>query len=118
MKKIKFLIIFVLMLFVFTGTYCVFTKSVTKTGTIETKELSAVFLNNNDFLTKIQVLDSSITSVDKTTDLYRVTTLPTVTLTDDNKVSTNASSMPIYAWIDNNTIYYYTGAVTIDLNNN
>ena len=118
MKKYKKLFIFVLMLFVFTGTYCVFTKTVTKTGSIETKELSAVFLDNNDFLTKIQVLDSSITSVDKTTDLYRVTTLPTVTLTSDNLVSTTTSSMPIYAWVDNNTIYYYTGATNIDLNNN
>ena len=57
----------------FTGTYCVFTKSITKTGSIETVETSAVFLDNTDFLTKIQVLDPTITTVDKTTDLNRVT---------------------------------------------
>jgi hypothetical protein len=76
------------------------------------------FLNNSDFLAKIQVLDSTITSVDKTTDLTQLTTIPTVNLTDENIVSTNDSSMPTYLWIDGGTIYYFTGATVIDLNNN
>jgi len=118
MKKTKYLIILILLLSIFVPTYAVFTDGTTLNGSIQTKELSAVFLDNNDFLTQIQVLDSSITSIDKTTDLNRVTTVPTVTLTSDNLVSTSTSSMPIYAWVDNNTIYYYTGATNIDLNNN
>ena len=75
-------------------------------------------VNNNDFLTKIQVLDSSITSIDKTTDLNRVTTFPSQTFTSDNLFSTTESKMPIYVWIENNTINYYSGATNIDLNNN
>ena len=107
MKKTKYLIILILLLSIFVPTYAVFTDGTTLNGSIQTKELSAVFLDNNDFLTQIQVLDSSITSIDKTTDLNRVTTVPTVTLNSDNLVSTTTSSMPIYAWVDNNTIYYY-----------
>lgn len=118
MKKIKLLIALVMFFALFTGTYCVFTKTITKTGSIETVESSAVFLDNNDFLTKIQVLDPTITTIDKTTDLNRVTTLPTVTFTSDNLFSTQESKMPIYVWIDNNTINYYSGATNIDLNNN
>lgn len=117
MKKFKLLIVLVMFFALFTGTYCLFTKSVTKTGSIETVETTAVFLDNTNFLTKIQLLDSSITTVDKTNDLNRVTTLPTVTFTSDNLFSDQSSSMPIYVWIDNGTIYYYTGATTVDLNN-
>ena len=118
MKKYMLLILPILLLTIFTSTYCVFTKSVSKTGSITTVESSAEFLDNNDFLTKIQVLDSSITSVDKTTDLNRSTSIPSVTFTSDNVFSTTTSKMPIYVWIDNNTIYYYTGADNVDLNNN
>ena len=118
MKKYMLLILPILLLTVFTSTYCVFTKSVSKTGSITTVESSATFLDNNDFLTKIQVLDSSITSVDKTSDLNRYTSIPNVTFTSDNLFSTTTSKMPIYVWIENNNIYYYTAADNIDLNNN
>lgn len=118
MKKFKLLIIPIMLLFMFSTTYCVFTKSVTKTGSITTKALSATFVDNTEFLDKIQVLDSSITTVDKTNDLNRVTTLPTITFTSDNLFSDQSSSLPIYVWIDNGTINYYTGATTVDLNNN
>ena len=118
MKKFKLLLILIMFCALFTGTYCVFTKSVTKTGSIETVESSATFLDNTDFLTKIQVLDPTITTVDKTNDLNRVTTLPSVTFTSDNLFSTQESKMPIYVWIDNNVINYYSGADNIDLNNN
>lgn len=116
--RLKYIIIAILFMAITTNTFCAFIKSVEKTGTIQTKELSTKFLNNSEFLAKIQVLDSTITSVDKTTDLTQVTTIPTVTLTDENIVSTSDSSMPIYLWIDGGTIYYFTGATTIDLNNN
>ena len=118
MKRFKLLIIPLLLLCTFTGTYCIFTKNVTKTGTIQTVETSAIFLDNTNFLTKIQLLDSSITTVDKTNDLNRVTTLPNVNFTSDNLFSDQTSKMPIYVWIDSGTIYYYTGATTVDLNNN
>ncbi len=118
-KRLKIILILVLLVSITTtSTLCIFTKYVEKTGTIQTKELSTVFLNNNDFLAKVQVLDSSITSIDKTTDLTRVTTTPQVTLTDANIVSTDSSNVPTYLWIESGTIYYYTAAVTIDINNN
>lgn len=117
MNKLKLLLIYVLIIGIVGTTYCAFTLSVEKTSSIQTKELSAKFLDNAELLIKVQNLDSSITSIDKNNDLNRILTLPTVTLTEDNLVSTNDSSMPIYLWIDNNTIYYYTGATNIDLNN-
>lgn len=117
MKKFKLLIIPMMLLFMFTATYCIFTKSVSKTGSIVTIESSAIFLDNTSFLTKIQNLDSSIIAVDKTNDLNRVTALPTITFTEDNLFSDQSSNMPIYVWIENGTIYYYTGATTVDLNN-
>ena len=118
MEKYKYILIIVLLMAITSVTYCAFTTGVEKTGNITTVELSAVFVNNNDFLTKIQVLDSSITSIDKTTDLNRVTTVPSQTFTSDNLFSTTESKMPIYVWIENNTINYYSGATNIDLNNN
>ncbi len=118
-KRIKILLILTLFISISVpSTYCIFTKYVEKTGTIETKELSTTFLNNNDFLAKVQTLDASITSINKTTDLTKVTTTPQVTLTDANIVSTNNSSVPTYLWIENGTIYYYTVAETIDINDN
>lgn len=118
MYKIKIGLILVLIACISTATYCAFTTSVEKTGSIQTKELSTTFLNNNDLLTKVQVLDSSITTIDKTTDLTRYTSVPTINLSNDNIVSTTESSVPIYLWIDNGTIYYYTIATNIDINNN
>ena len=115
--KIKLLIIFTLLLGVVSYTYCAFTKSVEKEGTIQTKELSTVFLDNNAFLLKVQALDSSITSIDKTS-LVRETSIPTIQLTNNNIVSTTGSSVPTYLWINNGVIYYYTIATSIDINNN
>ena len=116
--KYKILIIFILVIGVFSTTFSAFYISKTETGSIETKELSSSFLNNNDFLAQVQIIDSSITSVDKTSDLTRVNTVPTETFTIDNIVSTSSSSVPIYLWVDGGTIYYYTIATNIDLNNN
>ena len=118
MNKIKLLIIYVLVIGIVGVTYCAFSISVEKTGSIQTTELSAKFLDNTELLIKVQNLDSSITSIDKNNDLNRITTLPIVNFTNDNIVSTTDSSMPIYLWIENNTINYYTGATNVDLNNN
>lgn len=117
-KKLYILLILCLISTISYGTYSAFVVNVVKTGTINTKELSTKFLDDTSFLAKIQELDSTITSVDKTTDLTRELNTPTVTLTDNNIVSTNDSSVPIYLWIDNGTIYYYTVATNIDLNTN
>ena len=118
MKKYMLLILSILLLTIFTSTYCVFTKNVSRTGSITTVESSATFLGNSDFLTKIQVLDPSITSIDKSRDLYRSVTIPNNNFTTDNILSTDTSKMPIYVWIENNRIYYYTGADNVDFNNN
>ena len=82
------------------------------------KELSSTYLNNADLLTKVKSLDSNIVSIDKTTDLNKSLTEPNVALSNDNLVSTQDSSVPIFLWVDNGTIYYYTIAENIDINNN
>ena len=117
-NKLYILLILCLISTISYGTYSAFVVNIVKTGNINTKELSTKFLNDSDFLTKVSLLDSTITSIDKTTDLTRELNEPTVTLTDDNLVSTSDSSVTIYLWIDNGTIYYYTIATNIDLNTN
>lgn len=117
-SRFKILLILVLILFVGTTTYCAFTINVEKTGTIETVELSTTFLDNNDFLTKVQSIYPWVTSIDKTTDLVQATSIPNAYIVDDYIVSTSSSNVPTYFWIDNGKIYYYTAAVTIDINNN
>lgn len=118
MNKIKILLIIVLFSCAFTATYCAFSVTLEKSGTIQTTELSAKFLDDNDFLTKIQELDSTITNIDKENDLNRANTIANEYLTDDNIFSTSDSNVPIYLWIDNGTINYYTIAVTVDFNKN
>lgn len=118
MKKIKLLIIFASFFVIIGTTYCAFTVNVEKTGTIEVKELSTTFLNDTDFLTKVQTIDSSITSIDKNNDLVRSMEISDENLIDTNIVSTSDSNVPIYLWVDNGTIYYYTVATTVNLNTN
>lgn len=118
MNKIKILLIIVLFSCVFTATYCAFSVTLEKSGTIQTTELSAKFLDDNDFLTKIQELDSTITTIDKENDLTRSNTIANEYLTEDNIFSTSDSNVPIYLWIDNGVIYYYTVAIIVDFNTN
>ena len=118
MNKIKILLIIVLFSCVFTATYCAFSVTLEKSGTIQTTELSAKFLDDNDFLTKIQELDSTITTIDKENDLTRSNTITNEYLTEDNIFSTSDSNVPIYLWIDNGVIYYYTVAIIVDFNTN
>ena len=55
--------------------------------------------------------NTNITKIEKTT------TAPDIsTMTDANIVSTSDSSVPIYAWFDNGTIYYYSRANQVFLN--
>ena len=117
MNKLKYLVIALLLVFVVSTSYAAFTAGDLETGTIVTKEMSAKFLNNADLLAKVEALDSSITSVDKTTDLVRVNNVPSVSLSSNNLVSTKDSSVPIYLWVNNGIIYYYTSATSKDLNN-
>lgn len=112
------LLVLILLVFSVAGTYCAFVYSHEYSTSIEANELSTTFLNNEDFLEVVQALDSTITSIDKTTDLHRVTTIPTVELDNDNIVSTSNSSVPTFLWVENGVLYYYTVAVTIDINNN
>ena len=116
--KIKLVLIIILFSLIITPTICAFVKNVEKTGSIQAKELSTTFLNDTDFLIKVQTLDPTITSIDKSTDLTRRDSIAEENLTDSNIVSTPTSSVPTYVWIENNTIYYYTVATSIDLNSN
>lgn len=117
-SKIKILLIILLFSCVFTYTICAFSISVEKNGTIQTTELSTILLDDNDFLTKIQTLDSTITSIDKENDLTRSSTINDEVLNDSHVFSTSTSNVPTYLWIDNGTIYYFTIATSIDLNTN
>lgn len=116
-NKLRIIVILILLIS-FSATYCVFTKNVEKTGSIQVEDLSNTLLNNSEFLSKVQNLDSSIISINKITDLNRVATLPTVELNDSNIVSTSNSNVPTYLWIENGNIYYYTIAEVIDINDN
>ena len=117
MKSIfKILLIVVLFTSLFFCTFCVFIVNVEKTGTIQTVELSTILLDDDDFLDKIQTLDSSILSVDKENDLVRAVSINDEYLTNNYIFSKDEASVPTYLWIDNGTIYYYTVATSIDLN--
>lgn len=116
--RFKILLIIVLFSCLFTYTLCAFIIYVEKDGTIQTTELSTVLLDDNDFLTKIQTLDSSITSVNKQNDLTQAFSINENVLNDSHIFSTTTSSVPTYLWIDNGTIYYFTIASTIDFNTN
>lgn len=118
MKKIKIILILMLFLSVGASTYCAFLLNTSKNGTITTKELSTKFVSNSELLTIVKRLYSSITSIDKSTDLVRVTTRPQKYISEMETVSTYTSSVPIYLWVENGVIYYYTIAVNIDFNNN
>ena len=118
-NKFKIMLILLLVLsFLITGTYCIFTYEYDYYGSVYSPEFSTTLLDNSSFLSKVQNIDSSITSIDKTTDLHRVTTVPTVSLTNENIVSTQSSGVPTFLWVDDGVLYYYTIAESIDINNN
>ena len=65
--------------------------------------------------TDISVGDEAVDSNIK--HIVRARELPN-NITDNNKISKEDSLVPIYAWYDNGTIYYYTEVDTIYLNEN
>lgn len=115
---LKVLVLLILFTFTISITYCAFSLNVSKTGTIETNELSTTLLDNASFLTQVQTIDPSITTIDKTTDLNRSNTINNQYIDDTYVVSTASSNVPTFLWVDSGTIYYYTIAETIDINNN
>ena len=119
-SKVKiFLVLLLISAFSVAGTYCVFVKTETDTREVYMVKLSTTFLANDDFLAKVQALDPTIVSIDKTTDLHRSTTVPNITLTDANIVSMDWSEeVSTYLWVDNGVLYYYTAADDVDINNN
>jgi len=120
-KKILILILF---LFVSSGiTYSAFIKTETKRGNINTTDLTsnAIMINNQNFQSKIKELYPSIDDnlIDKNllqreTDFEKVDSL---NLSADYNFSNDESNVPIYVWLDNNILYYYTIAQDVDLNN-
>ena len=118
-SKIKILLIILLVCaFSVTGTYCVYVKTVTNTDQVYIEPLTTTFLDNDAFLAKVQALDPTITSIDKTTDLHRATEVPDIELTDANIVSDGTyDEVPTYLWVDNGVLYYYTAADNIYINN-
>ena len=72
----------------------------------------SMFLSGKEFNAKIKSLAGNLDSTYNTTDsniknIVRSTTLDT-SATEENIISTTNSTVPIYAWYDDETIYYYT----------
>ena len=68
--------------------------------------------NEND--PEYQYSNNEITSIKNATlEQYKIVKS---TLTDKNIVSTDDSTVPTYVWFDNGTIYYYSHAEEIDMN--
>ena len=86
----------------------------------ESKE--ATFLPGYEFNAKIKKLAGNSEATSSTVDtniinIERAESLPNGFIpTSDNTVSTNDSPVPIYAWYNNGTIYYYTEALNPYMN--
>ena len=84
----------------------------------------AIFLPGEEFNAKIKQLAGNNNATYETNDtnitsIVRASTLPNnFTPTNTNVVSTSSSGLPIYAWYDNGTIYYYTSATQLYMNSN
>ncbi len=82
----------------------------------------ATFLPGGDFNAKIKQLAGNTNATYETADtnitsIQRANTLPNgFTPTSTNIVSTSESDIPIYAWYDNGTIYYYTAVANPYMN--
>ena len=88
------------------------------TGEIFNVKIKTLAGNNDPTYSSI---DENITSIQRSNNVPQSWIGQDGTITppsDDNIVSTNESSYPIYAWYDNGTIYYYTEALNPYMNNN
>lgn len=115
---ISILIAIFIIFFSVINTYSAFTKNIEKTGSITTTELSSTFLSDSEFVEKVkQIATQSGVTIDETlidkSLIQRVNDLPNIEFTNENVVSTSDSDVPIYLWIENNIIYYYTIATNI-----
>ena len=86
--------------------------------------IPATFLPGQQFIVKIkQLANPSLSDVTmytgdtNITSIVRTNTL-SITPTSANVVSTDDSYIPIYAWFDNGTIYYYSEASNLYMNEN
>ena len=82
----------------------------------------AKFLPGEEFNIKIkQLANPSMSNIEKNTfdsniiSIQRSNTL-SITPTDDNKVSSDDSDIDIYAWFSNGTLYYYSTANKLYMN--
>lgn len=99
--------------------YTKLTNALTSSVTLETK---TQLVTGQTFNTKIKKLagntmGSYIYSDQNITAFRRANSLANIEFTDDNIISLNDSRYPVYIWFDNGTIYYYTEASRIYLNN-
>ncbi len=119
---ISILISIFIIFFSVVNTYSAFTMNIEKTGSITTTSLSSTFLSDSEFVDKVkQIATKSGVTIDEAlidkSLIQRVNDLPTIEFTNENVVSTSDSDVPIYLWIENNVIYYYTIATNISQNN-
>lgn len=87
------------------------------------KKDEATFVNGGIFNAKIKQLAGNENATATTIDtniksIQRTNALPQIELNDGNIISTNDSSLPIYVWFNNGTIYYYTEATNPYMNSN
>ena len=123
MGKRKILIIFICIFLLglsSTISYSAFIKYLKLRNRINTTTLTTKFLSDDDINTKIEEIYPSFNGNIEKDDFVRENNFDLVNELDlplDNIVSTEDSNVPIFLWIDNGTIYYYTIATNIDFNN-
>ena len=90
----------------------------TQTSTIP----RATFLSGPEFNIKIKNIagDSATSTSDVNTNITSIVRSNNLSIspTSNNIVSTNDSDIPIYAWFNNGTIYYYSNIDTLYMNTN
>ncbi len=83
----------------------------------EVESASSQFLAGSLFAQKIRALANSNDEVNTNiVSIRRADELPSITISDDNLLSISTEGTPIYGWFDEGTIYYYTEAETLYLN--
>ena len=88
------------------------------------KEVSATLLKGEDFNKKIKTLAGNNNPAYTTPDSKMTAFLPydgdvdTSSFTENNIISAADSEVPVYAWFDNGTIYWYSDALKVYMNEN
>ena len=95
------------------------TVEITKINLLDPEEVVvyATFVDGTTFASKLRALASSQDEINENiVEIARTDELPNLEFTDDNVLSTDDSQEVVYGWYDAGTIYYYSEAEEIYLN--